>query len=482
MIQYFLKTEKIKEVFNLSETKNKWLVWAATAVGSFISTLGSSIVNIALPIIATEFSSSLLEIQWIITAYLLCISSLLPFWGWLGDRVPRYYLFLAGYVIIFVSACLCGLAPNLNFLIIARILQAFGASMLMANGFAIITGVFEQNERAQALGSLGSMVALGVISGTSIGGFLVAEWGWSSIFFVNIPFAIIGLGLTWWYMPRTKAISSKKIDIRGTVLFALTISAFTFSISQYGKEGWPNYILAGIMLVSILSFYFFNKHERKIEHPLIDLQMFANKAFSNGNKAGFCSFVVSTPIGILLPFYLYGILQVETSNIGFIMAVFPVAMLVAAPISGYFSDRVKNPLYIGIGGLILSLVGVVVMLFAIDIASIKLILVANFLLGAGNGMFQSPNNASTLSNLPKKSHGVAGSIIALVRNLGMIIGTALAIQTSSIGAEMYISMVSTADKDQAFVVGFLATLFLSLIFAILALIFTYNKQSNMAKA
>lgn len=405
----------------------KYLVLANVALGTFMATLDGSIVNIALPTIAKDFQVHLGVLQWVVTSYLLTISSLLLAFGRLADILGKNKVFAVGFLGFIIGSALSGLAGNVWQLVGFRVVQAVGAAMLMANGMGLVTSVFPARERGRALGMTGSVVAAGSLTGPSLGGFLVNSLGWRSIFYINIPIGIIGFLAGIMLLPKDKDISGNQtFDYAGALFFAGGMTAFLLSLSEVQEMGWRSVSvlsLAGLAVV-LISLFFFT--EFKVRQPMIDLSLFKNRLFFAGNAAGLISFVTMFFALFLMPFYLDQVLVLKPYQIGLMMTPFPLAMLVVAPLSGWASDRI-GPLYLTTGGMAIITVALA-LLSTLDINTpLWAVAVRTGLMGLGAGLFQSPNNSSVMGTVPPPKLGVAGGVVATVRNVGMVIGVALSV-------------------------------------------------------
>ena len=208
---------------NISSTR-KWIILAITSIGTFMGTLNSTIVNVALPVMSREMKVSINAIQWIISAYLLTTVLLLLIFGKLSEFIGKKYIFAIGTLIFAIGSALCAFSHTLDTLTISRIIQAIGASGMFSMSMGIVSSVFPDNERGRALGIVGTMVAIGTIAGSSLGGILVSAFGWPSIFIVNIPAGIAGSILAFIFLPEfSKPKKIKSFDIIGTVSFSLFI-------------------------------------------------------------------------------------------------------------------------------------------------------------------------------------------------------------------------------------------------------------------
>ena len=461
----------------------RWTIFAIVATGNYMALLSATSVNVALPIIEQEFAASLSGIQWVVTGYLLVISSVLPVFGWAGDSTQRKYVIALGFLVFGLGSFLCAQVTSLAWLIIFRLIQGLGASMNMANSYAAITNAFPANERGKALGLQGSMVALGSISGPAVGGFLLEYFSWDSIFYINLPFAAIGFFMAMRYIPKTPARQNKSFDLLGAFLMITSLSFFIISISQWGRPGWSDVEIAGYMLLSLLLFYLFLRWEARTPTPLVEVSMFHNKTFLNGNLAGLCSFLALNSHSMLLPFYLHQIINASPKTMGLILMVFPVMMIITAPISGSLSDRYGTSLF-AVSGMSLMATALILLIITAHWAESWTLAVILGLLGASNGIFQSPNNVSTLSVVPVEKHGMAGSMVALMRNLGSVVGIALSVRICDKVADIYLAgrpAYETIAND-AFIAGYQAAIALGVCFAFAGLTFSFIKKRNLTES
>jgi EmrB/QacA subfamily drug resistance transporter len=405
----------------------RWYVLATVSIGTFMATLDSSIVNVALPTISGQLHANLSSLQWVVTAYLLTISSLLPVFGRTADLLGRKKVYSFGFLVFTLGSVLCSLSTTLWFLVGTRILQAIGASMLMSNSAAIITAIFPPRERGKALGLTGTVVALGSLTGPALGGLLVGFSGWQSIFYINLPIGIIGFLISRVILPTDERSQAKEsFDFVGALTFTVGMIFLLLAINNGESWGWTSApVLSGLSFgVILLAVFIFT--ETRVSHPLIDLSLFRNRPFMIGNLSGFLSFVAMFANTMLLPFYLQQILNYTPSQVGLLMTAFPVMMMIVAPISGNASDKF-GPLLLTTGGLAITALGLFYLSTLGAASYFYQVLPGPLLMGLGAGMFQSPNNASVMSSVVPQKLGVAGGINALVRNVGMVTGIAFSV-------------------------------------------------------
>lgn len=457
----------------------RWLILANVSVGTFMSTLDASIVNVALPTLSTQLRSDLSVVQWVVTAYLLTISSLLPVFGRVADLIGRKKVFSFGFILFTLGSILCGLSTNIWFLVGMRIVQAIGASMLMSNSSAIITANFPPQERGRALGLTGTVVALGNLSGPAIGGLLIGFTSWRSIFYVNLPIGIIGYLAAQMVLPDDQAQGgNEQFDIWGAALFTVGIISLLFALNNGQDWGWTSLIILLGLVLGISLLGGFLRWEMKVSHPMIDLSLFQNRPFLMGNLSGFISFVVLFMNIMLMPFYLQHILNYQPSQVGLMMSAFPIVMAFVAPISGHISDRI-GPVILTTSGLTIIALGLLYLTTVSAASTVWQILPGPLLMGLGSGLFQSPNNSSVMSSVPKTKLGLAGGLNALVRNLGMVVGIALSVtlfENRQAAALHGIAHVSAAQQTSAFLSAYHTVLFVGFVLALFGAIISLNRK------
>lgn len=460
---------------NIKNSPNyRWYVLVTVAVGTFMATLDSSIVNVALPTISDQLNSNLSTLQWVVTAYLLTITSLLPVFGRLADLVGRKKVFALGFLVFILGSALCGLAENIWFLVGTRVFQAVGAAMLMSNSPAIITAIFPPKERGKALGLTGTVVALGSLTGPALGGILIDLAGWRSIFYINIPIGLIGFAAVLLILPMDVPIKEKeRFDFIGALTFTFGMILVLLGITNGEDWGWSSFPVLLSLVLGMTSLVLFVQTERKVKHPMIDLSLFRNRSFLIGNLSGGLSFVAMFANTMILPFYLQGVLNYQPAQVGLILMVFPVVMAVAAPISGQASDKF-GPMVLTTSGLVITGLGLFYFSTLTATASFYQVLPGSVLMGLGTGMFQSPNNSSVMSSVTPQKLGIAGGINSLVRNLGMVTGIAW-----SVALFEAMGGVTMPEPDQinAFMSAYHAVMLVAMVIAFVAAVVSFNRKS-----
>jgi EmrB/QacA subfamily drug resistance transporter len=458
----------------------QWLIFGVVATGSFMATLTSSIVNVALPSITASLKTDLPTAQWVVTAYLLAITSLLPLMGRFGDVWGRRKIYGFGFLGFTAGSLLCSISPSIGILIAARIVQAVGAAALMANAPAIVTGAFPLSERGKVLGMIGTAVALGTLSGPSLGGVLVGTLGWHSIFIVNIPIGVIGYLGVWLILPLDRNQHRENIDYLGAALFTSGMISFLLVITHGAQWGWISLPSILSCVIALIAFTLFVHHEQKVPHPMIDLSIFRIWAFLAGNLSGVFSFMALFSNTMLLPFFLHDVLAYSPSQIGLIMSAFPLVMAITAPVSGTLSDKM-GPVALTTTGLGLMALGLVITAYLQPASALWVIMTAQALMGLGNGLFQSPNNNSVMSAVQPNQLGIAGGINALARNLGMVCGTAISVsilENRRLAALTGIAFPTPDQQAAAFMSGYHSALIAGACFAILGALISMKRTKQ----
>ena len=408
----------------ITDSRAKWLVMASVGMGIFLSTIDGSIVNVALPSLVRALDTQFATVQWVVLAYLLTLATVILSMGRLGDMLGKKPVYTVGFVIFTLGSVLCGLSNTVYALIAFRVLQALGASILMALGTAILTETFPKSERGMALGIAGTLVSVGIVLGPTLGGLILEAFSWHWIFFVNLPVGIIGTLMVMRYVPAIQPEGGQRFDIPGaaTLFIALISLLFAMTIGQEAGFGDPRVL--GLFASAVIFLPVFVLVERRAPDPMIDLGLFRERLFSVNLVTASLSFICIAGTTLLVPFYLEGVLAYGPAKVGMLMAVVPVMMGALAPLSGSLSDRfgTRPMTVIGLG---LMLAGYVAIAGVRPADSILVYLLRFAPVGLGLGVFNAPNNSAIMGAAPRSRLGVASGLLAITRILGQTTGIAL---------------------------------------------------------
>ncbi len=402
----------------------KWFVMAAVAASTLLATIDGSIVNVAFPTLVDELDSSFNVIQWVALAYLLTIATLTMSMGRLGDVVGKKKLFIAGIVVFTLGSALCGIAPDVSWLIGFRVVQAIGSVLILALGAAILVEAFPVNERGKALGWIGTTVSVGIVSGPVIGGVLISSLGWRAIFFVNIPVGIVGMYLALRHVPNTKPPRGQTFDVVGALLMSVALFSLSLALTLGQEAGFTSPPILGLFALSAVAAAAFVLVELRVRSPMLELRLFKSPMLSVSVVTGFLTFSCLSATFFLLPFYLEGVLGFDVGQVGLLLGAAPLAMGLVSPISGTLSDRLGIRRLTLLGLVIIAGVYYGFTTIGIDTTPVHYLLLA-VPLGIGIGIFQSPNNSAIMGSVPPEYMGIGGGLLTITRLLGQISGIAV---------------------------------------------------------
>jgi EmrB/QacA subfamily drug resistance transporter len=446
---------------------------ASLSLSMLLSSLGTSIANVALPTLAQAFDASFQEVQWIVLAYLLAITTLIVSVGRLADIVGHRRLLLAGIMLFAVASLLCGVTPTLGLLITARAAQGLGAAIMMALTVAFVGETVAKARTGSAMGVLGAMSAIGTAHGPSLGGVLINALGWRAIFLVSVPLGFAAFLLAWRYLPADRARGTPKVhrsrfDLAGTLLLALTVAAYALAVTVgRGSFGSLN---IGLLLAAAIGLGLFSFAETKAASPLIRLAMFRAPELSAGLTT---SALVSTVLMATLvvgPFYLSRALGLDAALVGLVMSVGPVAAALTGVPAGRMADRfgAQRMTIVGLTGIATGAVFLAVLPASLGIAGYLAPIVV---ITVGYALFQTANNTAVMADSCADQRGVISGMLNLSRNLGLITGA------SVMGAVFALASgtndITTADPE-AVATGMRVTFAVAAILIVVALALAYG--------
>ena len=405
--------------------KNKMRATVLTvALGTFMSALDTSVVNVALPVIQTYFGVTLSAVEWVVIAYLMVISSLLLTFGRISDLYGHKKIYMTGFAVFTVGSLLCGLSGTIYMLIICRVLQAFGAGMMFSTGPAIITNAVPAANRGKALSVTAVAVAVALCTGPVLGGLLASMVGWQSIFYINVPIGIIGTILALKILPNDDQKVSGAFDVIGSILIFIALILILLPLDLVGKEGLNPILFFTMLAAGIVIAVYFILYEKRSLNPILNIALFKNRVFAAGNLAAAFNFMAQFIMIFLTPFYLEKLRMFSPVMAGMLYMPMPLATLLIAPVSGIASDHFDSR-YLSSAGMGIMAAGLLMLSFLKIDTPIWFIIVAMILAGLGSGMFQTPNNSAVMGNVPPQNRGTASGVLATMRNIGMVLGVAV---------------------------------------------------------
>jgi EmrB/QacA subfamily drug resistance transporter len=414
-------------VKQLDSYPNKWFVFSLVGIGVFMSSLDGSIVNIALPVIMKDLQVPLSTVGWVMMIYLLTVSSLLLTFGRLSDIKGRRWVYCRGFLIFSLGSLFCGVARSAIWLIAARSFQGIGAAMIMACSPALVVDIFNASERGKALGMVGTVVAAGLTMGPALGGLILNYYSWRVIFYINIPIGIVTTVIAAAILKGGKGdiARAEPFDWAGAVLLAICFSALLITMTRIYDWGFGSTRILLFMGVSALSGVWFVRVETRINHPIFDPSLLKIRLFILPSLSGMILFVSLFAMIFLMPFYLVHPSGFSMDKAGYIMVTPFVLLFFVSPLSGALSDRIGSRLLCTMGMMVMT-VGLLFLSRLSPSNSVFPIVWRLALVGIGTAIFTSPNSSAVMSAVYSERRGVAAGTVATARNLGMVMGVALA--------------------------------------------------------
>jgi len=433
---------------------NPWLILAALCLGFFMILLDTTIVNIAIPQMSEHLNASLSEILWIINAYILTYAVLLITAGRLGDLYGPKQLFLVGLVIFTAASAACGFAQSPTQLIIFRVIQGLGGALLTPQTLSVLTVIFPPDKRGAAFGIWGAVAGVATIAGPVLGGWLVTDFGWRWIFFVNVPVGVVTLVLAGIVMPNLRLQRRHRLDWVGTLLVTAGLFLVTFGLIEGQSHDWGKvwgpitiveYIAAGVVILAVFAAQQWSQQRRE---PLVPFEIFRDRNFSVMNVVA--ASIAFGMLGLFLPLtiYLQSVLGLSALKAGLTTAPMSLISMLIAPVAGRTADRVGGK-WILFVGLSLFSIGMGVLIASAHVGSSRLHLLPGLLVaGVGLGLTFAPLQTIAMRNVEPRMAGAASGMINTTRQLGGVIGAAAvgALLQAQISSHLKTAAVANAGQ------------------------------------
>ncbi|MDT8432975.1 MAG: MFS transporter [Bacteroidales bacterium] len=401
----------------MTAQKEKTTALVVATLASFLTPFLGAAMNVALPVIGKDLEVDAILLNLTATIYLLATAVfLLPF-GRMADLYGRKKIFNYGLIVFTISTAGAAIAPGIYVLILFRVFQGIGSAMIFGTGVAIISSVFPPGERGKALGINVAAVYTGLSVGPFAGGLLTQYLGWRSIFWSLVPIGILAIIMVHWKLRGEWLGSSKaRFDYRGALLYMLTLTLLMTGLSLVPKPaGYP------FIAFSIISFVLFVRTERRLEDPLIKIDLYRlNRVFAFSNLAALINYSATFGVGFLLSFYFQYIKGMDPAQAGMVLVIQPVIMAVFSPVTGRLSDRIQ-PQVLASAGMAFTTVGLVMLSFAGAQTSMEYFYAVLGLMGIGFALFSSPNTNAIMSSVQPRYYGVASGAVGTMRMIGQML-------------------------------------------------------------
>jgi len=423
------------------ERKNSYTLLLTIATASFLMTFMASSVTIALPSIGKDFKCDAVLLGWIVTVYLLSVASFLVPLGRIADIKGKRKIFLTGLFVYTLASGLAAASPSATLLVFSRVIQGTGAAMIFSTAVAILTSAFPSTEIGKIFGINTAAVYAGLSFGPVFGGFLTQNFGWRSIFLLNVPIGafialLVGLKL------KEEWIEAKeeKFDLVGSIIYGLALVFIVYGASTL------ELIFA---LFGLLCLTFFIYWESKVNDPILETKLFKeNITFSFSNAATFLNYSSTFAVGFLLSLYLQYIKNLTPQDTGIILMVQPVIQSILSPIAGWLSDKIE-PRTVASAGMCTIAFSLLNFSKVNENSPLSIIILNLMLLGIGFALFSSPNTNAVMSSVKRKFYGVASAILATMRLTGQMVSMVLVMIVFSV----YIGNAKIAEAKTHFIVS-----------------------------
>jgi len=443
----------------LTATEKRIVLLIAVLAG-FLTPFDGAAVNIALPTIASEFHMDVISLSWIATAYLLSAALFLVPFGKIADIYGRKKIFLYGISIFAAASLAMTLVPSTNLMIAIRVIQGLGSGMIFGTTVAILSSVFPPGERGKALGIYITSVYFGLSLGPFLGGILTQDFGWRSIFFVNVPIGIAAILLVTWKLKGDWAeCRGERFDLTGSVIYGIAIVAVMYGLSVATEGAGYTLLFTGIAAGIIFVLY-----ERRIAFPVLDMKLFTgNRVFAFSNLAALINYSATFAVTFLLSLELQYTKGFTPEYAGLILIVQPAMQAIVSPVAGKLSDRIE-PAVVASAGMALTAAGLVLLIFLTETSSLWYLVICLIVLGAGFGLFSSPNTNAIMSSVGKRYYGVASGMVGTMRLLGQMLSMGVAML-------LFAVMIGPVEITPAYYPQFMASLHAAFIlFAIFCIV------------
>ena len=444
--------------------RRRRLILAICCLSLLIVGLDTTIVNVALPSIQRNLNASVSGLQWTIDAYTLVLASLLMLSGSTADRFGRRRIFQLGLGLFTLGSLLCSVAPGLEWLVLFRIVQAVGGSMLNPVALSIITNtITDRRERARALGIWGAVFGLSLALGPVLGGVLVSTIGWRAIFWINVPVGIAAIVLTQCFVPESRAPRARRFDPAGQALVIVMLATLTYALIEGPHHGWGSALIVSLFAVSFAAAAALVVVESRREQPLIDVRFFRSAPFSGATVIAVAAFAAFGGFLFLNSLYLQDVRGYSPLHAG--LLTLPMAAMIAlfAPLSGRLVASRGSRVPLVLAGLAIAVGALLLVRLGAD-TSVGYLILSYVIFGIGLGFVNAPISNTAVSGMPVEQAGVAAGVASTSRQVGATLGVAItgSIVANATGAGFAVAShvawaVLTGCGVVIFVLGFVST-------------------------
>jgi EmrB/QacA subfamily drug resistance transporter len=390
-----------------------------------IVSMDATIVNVAVPNIRADLHATASQLQWVIDIYTLVLASLLLLSGAAADRFGRRRTFQIGLTVFALGSLLCSLAPNIETLILARMLQAIGGSMLNPVAMSIITQVFTGRvERARAIGVWGGVVGISMALGPIVGGLLIEVVNWRAVFWINLPICALAIVLTAIFVPESRSVTMRDVDPVGQGLGMAFLFGLVYVLIEGPVRGWADARIIAVAVVAALAFVGFLRYESRRRDPFIDLRFFRSVPFASATMIAVCAFASWGAFLFMISLYLQVERGFSAMHTGLVYLPIAIGALIFSPLSGRLVGRFGARPSLLVAGMLITAATLLLTRLTVTTAVWQL-LVIFAVFGIGFSMVNAPITNAAVSGMPTDRAGAASAVASTSRQVGVSVGVAL---------------------------------------------------------
>jgi EmrB/QacA subfamily drug resistance transporter len=454
----------------------KWIALSVTTIGSLMASIDATIVVLALPDMMVKLHANLVEMIWVIMAYILVSTVFLLTFGRVADMLGRVRMYNLGFVVFTAASLLCGLSHTALQLIVFRLFQGSGAAMMLVNSMAILTEAFPPNERGRALGINSITWSFGAVFGPILGGLILDKADWRWIFFINVPIGIAGA--VWGYRVLRELSTrpkGEKFNPGDAAVFSLGLTALLLAATVGIESRWTSWPILSLFGLAVVLLGGFLLWERRARNPVLDLSLFQNRVYNFSVISGMMQALALFAVNFLIVFYLQGVRGYDPLKAALLLIPMPLVNSVVAPWAGWVADRI-GARYPATAGLLLQTLALILFLAITPTTPYGPIALGLVLMGVGGGLFFPANTSAAMNAAPRHRLGIASGTLATLRQAGMVTGFALslAVAAGSLPRDVMMQLfVGTnvalgSQPMQAFVVGMHSAFAVSIVLCLVA--------------
>jgi EmrB/QacA subfamily drug resistance transporter len=440
-------TNHVEQSTNAGASANpeRWKALAAICIPIIMTSIDATILNVALPTIATSLNATSAQLVWINSAYIIMFGSTILLSGSLADKYGRKGILMLGMTVFILGSIWAGLATSSYELVAARLVQGLGGGLLTPATLSLITNIFlEPAERARAIGVWAGMSGVGVAAGPILGGLLLTFAYWGSVFFINVPIVIVGLFVVSRYVPTSRTPNAPPVDVLGALLSLLGLFAFFFYLIEAPERGWTDPLALGMLVVGVLLLVGFVVRELRTPYPMLDVRLFKKPAFTSGNVAGAIAFFALFGLLYELTLYLQAVRGFPPLKAGVALVPFAIMLLLGSPAAPRFVAQVGLRRVV-VAGLFLVALGMLTFFFVNVTTGYVIVLIGLVLVGLGVAMTLSPTSNAVMASVPREQAGMGSASNAAIRQIGASLGIAI---IGGIAQTVYVSQLSASSAVQ----------------------------------